>query len=61
MVYLHFLPDNILIRLFIEFKKNIRTTINNISFKYIRVYALGCKLVVYNHKKHNNNLYQGQF
>ena len=30
MENLHFLPNNILIRLFKELKKNIRMTINNI-------------------------------
>ena len=34
---LHFLPNNILTRLFKELKKNIRMTINNISIIYVRL------------------------
>ena len=34
---LHFLPNNILTRLFKEFKKNIKMTINNVLIIYVRL------------------------
>ena len=43
---LHFLPNNILTRLFKELKK--KKTINNIPFKYLHVYAQGYKLIFIN-------------